>query len=139
YLTATKGQLIKDQGSIQTIQRKYLGLTVEFNGQHSINVGDFSFITTAGGQLFRNSDNHTLIEGRNIRDGAYSISEAAIRTSDEYISEVLNYGFYLSENVGYKDKLFLDVGVRGDRNPSFGKNIGVQYYPKVGVSYMMSQ
>jgi len=139
YLTATKGQLIKDQGSIQKIQRKYLGLTVEFNGQHNINVGDFSFITTVGGQLFRNSDNQTLIEGRNIRDGAYSISEAAIRTSDEYISEVLNYGFYLSENVGYKDKLFLDVGVRGDRNPSFGKNIGVQYYPKVGVSYMMSQ
>lgn len=139
YLTATKGQLIKDQGSIQKIQRKYLGLTVEFNGQHNINLGDFSFITTVGGQLFRNSDNQTMIEGRNIRDGAYSISEAAIRTSDEYISEVLNYGFYLSENVGYKDKLFLDLGVRGDRNPSFGKNIGVQYYPKVGVSYMMSQ
>lgn len=139
YLTATKGQLIKDQGSIQKIQRKYLGLTVEFNGQHNINLGDFSFITTVGGQLFRNSDNQTMIEGRNIRDGAYSISEAAIRTSDEYISEVLNYGFYLSENVGYKDKLFLDLGVRGDRNPSFGKNIGVQYYPKVGVSYMISQ
>jgi len=139
YLTATKGQPIKDQGSIQKIQRKYLGLTMEFNGQHNMNIADFSFITTIGGQLFRNSDNQTLIEGRNIRDGAYSISEAAIRTSDEYISEVLNYGFYLSENVGYKDKLFLDLGVRGDRNPSFGKNIGVQYYPKVGVSYMMSQ
>lgn len=139
YLTATKGQPIKDQGSIQKIQRKYLGLTVEFNGQHNFKYGDFSFITTLGGQLFRNSDNQTLIEGRNIRDGAYSISEAAIRTSEEYISEVLNYGFYLSENIGYKDKLFLDLGVRGDRNPSFGKNIGVQYYPKVGVSYVMSE
>ncbi|WP_413511843.1 TonB-dependent receptor domain-containing protein [Myroides odoratus] len=139
YLTATKGQPIKDQGSIQKIQRKYLGLTVEFNGQHNFKQGNFSFITTLGGQLFRNSDNQTLIEGRNIRDGAYSISEAAIRTSEEYISEVLNYGFYLSENIGYKDKLFLDLGVRGDRNPSFGKNIGVQYYPKVGVSYVMSE
>lgn len=139
YISATKGQEIKDQGSIQKIQRKYFGLTVEFNGQHNINVGDFSFITTIGGQLFRNSDNQTLIEGRNIRDGAYSISEAAIRTSSEYINEVLNYGFYLSENIGYKDKLFLDLGVRGDRNPAFGKNIGTQYYPKVGLSYMMSQ
>ncbi|WP_010249517.1 TonB-dependent receptor domain-containing protein [Myroides injenensis] len=139
YLSATKGQLIKDQGSIQKIQRKYLGLTVEFNGQHNFQVRDFSFITTLGGQLFRNSDKQTLIEGRNIRDGAHSISEAAIRTSDEFLSEVLNYGFYLSENIGYKDKLFLDLGIRGDHNPSFGKNIGVQYYPKIGMSYMISQ
>ncbi|WP_121967292.1 TonB-dependent receptor domain-containing protein [Myroides sp. N17-2] len=139
YLSATKGQLIKDQGSVQKIQRKYMGLTLEFNGQYSANVKDFSFITTAGGQLFRNSDNQTLVEGRNIRDGAHSISEAAIRTSDEYIAEVLNYGFYVQENIGYKDKLFLDLGVRGDRNPSFGKNIGVQYYPKIGGSYMLSQ
>ncbi|WP_430612569.1 TonB-dependent receptor domain-containing protein [Flavobacterium sp. JP2137] len=139
YLSATKGQLITDQGSIQKIQRKYLGLTAEFNAQHTFEYKDFSFISTLGGQVFRNSDNQTLIDGKNIRDGANSISEAAIRNSDEFISEVLNYGFYVQENIGYQDKLFLDLGVRGDRNPSFGKNIGVQYYPKVGVSYMLSQ
>lgn len=138
YLSATKGQIITDQGSIQKIQRKYWGVTLEFNAQHTLEVKDFSIISTVGGQLFRNTDHQTLIEGRNIRDGAYSISEAAIRTSNEYIAEVLNYGFYIQENIGYKDKLFLDIGLRGDRNPSFGKNIGTQFYPKAGFSYLMS-
>lgn len=139
YLSLTKGQEITDQGNITKTQRKYIGLTLEFNGQHTLKLNDFSFITTVGGQLFRNSDKQTLIKGTNIRDGAHSISEAAIRTSEEYIAEVLNYGFYIQENIGYKDKLFLDLGVRGDRNPSFGKNIGTQYYPKAGVSYLLSQ
>ncbi|TRZ43535.1 TonB-dependent receptor domain-containing protein [Robertkochia solimangrovi] len=139
YLTATRGQEITDQGSIQNIQRNYLGITLEFTAQHTYNTGDFSFISTVGGQLFRNKDHQILYSGTNIRDGALTISDAAVKDSDEFLSEVLNYGIYAQENIGYKDKLFLDLGIRGDRNPAFGDNIGTQFYPKAGASYMMSQ
>lgn len=139
YLTATRGQEITDQGSIQNIQRNYLGLTFELTAQHMFETGDFSFISTIGSQLFRNKDHQVLYSGSNIRDGALTISDAAVKDSDEFLSEVLNYGIYAQENIGYKDKLFLDLGIRGDRNPAFGDNIGTQYYPKAGASYMMSQ
>ncbi|MGO3707756.1 MAG: TonB-dependent receptor domain-containing protein [Mesonia hippocampi] len=138
YLSATKGQEITDQGSIQNIQRNYLGLTLELTAQHTYETEDFSFISTVGGQFFRNKDHQILYSGTNIRDGALTISGAAVKDSDEYLSEVLNYGIYAQENIGYDDKLFLDLGIRGDRNPSFGSNIGTQFYPKAGLSYMMS-
>lgn len=138
YLSATKGQTIIDQGSISNVQRNYLGLTLELNGQYKYDINDFSFITTIGGQLFRNKDHQISYSGTNIRDGARSISDAAVRDANEFISEVLNYGAYIQENIGYKDKLFLDLGIRADRNPSFGKKIGAQYYPKAGLSYVIS-
>ncbi|MEZ7495835.1 TonB-dependent receptor [Leeuwenhoekiella aequorea] len=138
YLSATRGTAVIDEGSIQNVQRNYLGITLELTAQHTYEVDDFSFITTVGGQFFRTNDHQILYSGSNIRDGAQTISDAAVKDSDEYLAQVLNYGVYVQENLGYKDKLFLDLGIRGDRNPSFGDNIGTQYYPKAGVSYMLS-
>ncbi len=138
YLTHTTQAPVNDEGSITNVDRKYFGITLEFTGQHKWDLGDFNLITTFGGQLFRNKDHQIRFVGTNIRDGARTISDAAIKTSDEYLTEVLNYGVYLQENIGYKDKLFFDLGVRGDRNPSFGDNIGTQFYPKIGFSYLPS-
>lgn len=138
YLTATTTDETTDEGSITNSNRAYLGLTFELNGQYTYNMQDFSFITTLGGQLFRNNDHQVQYVGSDIRDGAKTISDAASTSSDEVLYEVLNYGIYLQENAGYKDKLFLDLGVRADRNPAFGDNIKAQYYPKAGVSWVAS-
>lgn len=138
YLSYTTNTKITDQGSIDNLDRNYFGLTFELNGQYEIKLKDFSFITTVGGQFFRNEDHQIQYLGSNIRDGAQTIGVATTRTSNEYYSEVVNYGIYIQENLGYKNKLFLDLGLRGDGNSAFGKNIGVQYYPKIGFSYIPS-
>ncbi len=138
YLSHTTQNEVNDEGSITNVDRDYFGITLEFTGQYKWFAGDFSFISTAGGQLFRNEDRQVEFVGTNIRDGAQVISDAAIRNSDEFLIEVLNYGIYVQQNIGYQDKVFLDLGVRGDRNPAFGDNIGTQYYPKVGLSYLAS-
>lgn len=126
------------EGSISNFDRKFLGLTFELNGQHQAEVGEFSFISTLGGQFFRNEDQQIAYVGENVRDGAISINQAAIRTSDEFLSEVANYGVYFQENVGYKNRYFLEFGIRGDGNSAFGDDIGIQYFPKVGASYILS-
>jgi|GEM_PF-160521 len=138
YLSFTTNTNVTDQGSITNADRKYFGITLELNGQYEAKAGDFSFITTAGGQLFRNEDQQIAYTGSNIRDGSRTITNAAVKTSDEYYLQVVNYGVYLQENIGYKNRLFLDLGLRADGNPAFGKNIGVQYYPKGGISYVPS-
>lgn len=138
YLSFTTNTTVKDQGSITNADRKYMGITLELNGQYEAKLGDLSFITTAGGQLFRNEDQQIAYTGSNIRDGARTIRDAATKTSDEYYVEVVNYGIYIQENIGFKNKLFLDLGLRGDGNPAFGRNIGIQYYPKAGISYIPS-
>lgn len=138
YLSFTTNTTITDQGSITNADRKYLGITLELNGQYEAKAGDFSFVSTAGWQLFRNEDQQIIYNGSNIRDGSRTITNAALKTSDEYYLQVVNYGVYLQENIGFKNKLFIDLGIRGDGNPAFGKNIGVQYYPKAGISYVPS-
>jgi TonB-dependent starch-binding outer membrane protein SusC len=138
YLSYTTNTNITNQGSVNNADRKYLGITLELNGQHTGKAGEFSFVTTAGWQLFRNEDQQISYIGTNIRDGSRIISDAAVRTSEEAYGEVVNYGVYVQENIGFKNKLFLDLGLRGDGNPAFGDNIGVQYYPKVGLSYIPS-
>ncbi|WP_223152153.1 TonB-dependent receptor domain-containing protein [Chitinophaga qingshengii] len=138
YLSFTTGNPVKDQGNINSADRKYLGLTLELNGQHEFKTTDFSFVTTAGMQFFRNEDQQIAYIGTNIRDGARTIKDATLKTSDEAYFETVNMGVYLQENIGFKNKLFVDLGLRGDRNPAFGRNIGTQYYPKVGVSYVPS-
>ncbi|WP_315815512.1 TonB-dependent receptor domain-containing protein [Paraflavitalea speifideaquila] len=139
YLTHTTGKPVTDQGNISNNERKYMGITLELNGQHTWNTGDFSLVTTVGGQFFRTDDRQVAYTGTNIRDGARIIRDAAVRTGNEFYGEIVNYGIYVQENIGYKNKLFLDLGVRGDGNPAFGKNIGIQYYPKAGLSYMISE
>lgn len=138
YLSHTTGNPVTNQGSIDNYDRKYFGLTFELNGQYEVKWKDFSFVSTIGGQLFRTEDQQIRYRGENIRDGAEIINIAATRTSDEYYAELVNYGVYVQENIGFLNKLFLDLGLRGDGNSAFGKNIGVQYYPKVGISYIPS-
>ncbi|TKC65540.1 TonB-dependent receptor [Pedobacter hiemivivus] len=136
YITHTTGNLSTAGGSISNADRKYWGLTLELNGQHKAELGDFSFVTTFGGQLFRNEDRQVAYNGTNVRDGMRDISKVGATTSNEVLTEVVNYGLYVQENLGFKNKFFIDLGLRGDGNTAFGKEVGVQYYPKVGFAYI---
>lgn len=136
YITHTTGNVSTAGGSISNADRKYWGLTLELNGQHKAELGDFSFVTTFGGQLFRNEDRQVAYNGTNVRDGMRDIRKVGATTSNEVFTEVVNYGVYLQENLGFKNKFFIDLGLRGDGNSAFGKDVGVQYYPKVGFAYI---
>ncbi len=125
-------------GSLSNFDRNYLGLTLELTGQYDYRINDFSFLTTLGGQVFRTEDRQIAYIGQDIRDGALTVSQAATRTSSEFYAEVANYGIFLQENIGFKNRYFLDVGIRGDGNSAFGSSIGVQYYPKIGFSYILT-
>ena len=127
-----------DQGSISNSERKFLGLTLELAGQHQAQVDEFSFVSTLGGQLFRNEDEQIFYRGENVLEGSETLSDAAITTSNDFLAEIVNYGVYFQENIGYKSKYFVEFGIRGDQNSAFGDEIGVQWYPKVGASYILS-
>jgi len=127
-----------DRGGIEKFDRTFLGLTAEFTAQHELELKDFSFVSTAGGQFFRDEDHQVALRGINVRDGATSVSQAASTESDEFLFEVVNYGLYFQENVGYKNRYFLEFGIRGDGNTAFGDNVDMQFFPKVGASYLVS-
>lgn len=127
-----------DRGRIEKFDRNFLGFTAELSARHEYDVGSFSLLTTAGGQLFRDQDHQVAYDGTNVRDGARSVSQAATTESDEFLSEVVNYGLYVQENIGYKNRYFVEVGIRGDGNTAFGDNVGIQVFPKIGAAYLLS-
>ena len=144
YLTHTRvvPQGTSNRGSIDEVTREFTSLTMELTAQHrtdiSTSLGELSFISNVGGQLFRNSDDQTRIFGDNVRDGAKIIAGAGIQTSDQFRLQVVNYGVYALENIGLNNRYFLEFGLRADGNTAFGRDVGLQLFPKIGLSYVLS-
>jgi hypothetical protein len=44
-----------------------------------------------------------------------------------------------NQQFGYRDRLFLTAGVRGDDNSAFGQNFGTVYYPNAQISWVASE
>lgn len=56
----------------------------------------------------------------------------------EYFSSVVNAGYFLQEQLGYRDWLFTTVGARFDYNSAFGEEAGGVVYPKASLSVIPS-
>lgn len=127
-----------DQGNIQIAERKFSGLTGDINFQYREKLGKFSFITTAGGQFFRNVDEQVAYTATGVTEGSRSINNSSQTVATDFLRTVTNYGFFAQENLGFNDKVFLEFGLRLDGNSAFGEEIGLQAFPKVGLSYSLS-
>jgi outer membrane receptor protein involved in Fe transport len=66
-----------------------------------------------------------------LSDGANTLS------FEERITEI-NAGVFAQNLFSYLDRYFLTVGLRVDGNSAFGEDFGLQPYPKVSLSYVVS-
>jgi len=55
-----------------------------------------------------------------------------------YTRDNNSLGVYGQEELGWKDRLFLTLGLRSDQNSSFGKNFKNVVYPHYGLSWVVS-
>ncbi len=127
-----------DQGNINIAERKFSGITGDINFQYRENLDKFSFITTGGAQFFRNVDEQITYTATGVTEGSRSINNSSETVITDFLRTVTNYGFFAQENIGFNDKVFLEFGIRLDGNSAFGEEIGLQAFPKVGLSYSLS-
>ena len=127
-----------DAGSIGIATRNFTGITTDLGLQYRYDLGDFSFISGAGGQLFRERDEQYLLNATNVTEGSQTINNSAETTSADAIRELLFGGFYVSQNIGFKNKLFIDGKIRFDGNSAFGENIGLVDIYSAGVTYSLT-
>lgn len=59
-------------------------------------------------------------------------------TGGETYSENNSVGYYIQEQLGFRDRLFVTAAVRADDHSSFGTNFDVIIYPKLSASYVLS-
>ncbi len=127
-----------DQGTIQLFERDQLGITLEGSVQYQKDFEDISTVTVVGGQLFRADDRQVNILGSEIPDGVKTMTSASETSVLDFRRTVANYGFFFQENIGFKDKYFVEFGARVDDNTAFGEEVDPQLFPKVGFSYSLS-
>jgi len=100
----------------------------------------WSTSTSVGGQVFDSRLYSASLESDNFAGPGYPtlISGATRLINDLSSQRVINAGFFGQEMIGWRDILFVTGGVRVDGNSAFGKSFGLQVYPKVSASYVIS-
>ena len=67
-----------------------------------------------------------------------TVSSAAARLGFETSQRVVTAGIFGQGMIGLKDRYFLTVGARVDGNSAFGRDFGLQTYPKASLSWVAS-
>jgi TonB-linked SusC/RagA family outer membrane protein len=96
--------------------------------------------TSFGGQLFQNAVfNKATTASDFAGPGQPTITSAAVRTvGTDTRQKVVNAGLFAQEQISWRDRAFITLGVRIDGNSAFGEDFGLQTYPKVGLAYVLS-
>ena len=120
-------------------------ITLDYAGTYLFELpGNFTSTTSAGAQYnqFEHLGNRTDVEGF-IGPGAKVLENA---------EEVTNYnedrdateggGFFVQEQIGWRNRLFVNVGLRADTHSSFGReytqDVRFTMYPKAQATYTLS-
>ena len=93
-----------------------------------------------GGQIFRDQHRRTEYATQDFAGPGVPTLSSGSRWStptDNPFAQT-NAGVFLQELVGYKDLLFLTLGMRVDGNSAFGDDFGLQKYPKASLAYVIS-
>jgi len=102
---------------------------------------DISSTTTVGAQSFWETEvtenvgvsNFPAAALRTLRGGS------TVTNVDEFEEQVINAGVFVQEQLGFGGRFFLTGGLRMDGNSAFGEDFGFEFYPKAGVSWVVSE
>jgi outer membrane receptor protein involved in Fe transport len=133
-----QGEGTADQGTLEVATRSFIGITSDVNMQYQFEAGDFSFITGAGGQFIREQDEQYRLFATNLIEGSTLFGNTGSQTVEDFLSVLAFGGFFISENIGYKNKLFLDAAIRWDGNSAFGDDIGLVPIYRFGLVYSLT-
>ncbi len=129
-------------GSKEVEREEVLYSTIEYNATVSKDITDALTSNTSGGfQIYQKSIEFLETEGLGFpATGVKTIAGAGTyqRGRDDFI-ENNTVGFFVQQQFGWKDRLFLTGAIRADDNSAFGSDFDVVYYPKVSGSWVLSE
>jgi len=128
------------EGSLTTDVFQKRLLTFDYTGTYQFDINDgLRSSVSWGGQAIGN-DLRQVTAGGNNFPGAVepTVSSAAVRISEESRQKVWNAGFFAQNVLDITDKYFLTTGVRVDGNSAFGSGFGLQVYPKISGTWIIS-
>lgn len=118
----------------------YQTLTADYAGNFNLALSEAMRMTFSwGGQAVSTETRETSAFGQNFPGpGQPTVSNAGTTLGFEARQRVVNAGFFLQDLFALHDRYFITAGVRVDGNSAFGQDLGLQAYPKLSVSYVLS-
>jgi TonB-dependent SusC/RagA subfamily outer membrane receptor len=136
FVSLPQGGLSDQHWTSQLVSGDYTG-----NFEHDLNLGGLGLHTTSswGGQMTTNDlrDLQSYTEGFP-GPGVPTVSSGSQWNGIENRTRIVTGGLFLQEIVGWRDRLFVTGGIRFDKYSAFGSNLGLQHYPKISASYVVS-
>ncbi len=115
-------------------------LTFDYVGSWSVQLGsEVRSSLSFGGQGI--TRDQTIVDGQANEfpgPGDPTLSSGAQTLAFEERIRVVTGGFFAQNIFDLKNRYFLTVGLRVDGNSAFGSNLGLQAYPKLSASYVIS-
>jgi TonB-linked SusC/RagA family outer membrane protein len=92
----------------------------------------------AGLQYIKDNNTRNLAFAENLGPGSTTVTSGSIPSAGEATTTAITLGYYAEQQLSWKDRLFLNGAVRSDRNSAFGNRYSRVYYPKLSLSYVLS-
>ncbi len=127
-------------GTREVDDRTFRKLTLDYAGTWQADVLGMASSFSWGGQIYNDFSSGINGFGDDFAGPGDKILESgAVTQAFEYNAQVTSGGFFLQEQVGFGDRLFLTAGLRVDGHSAFGSDFGLEPYPKASVAYMISE
>lgn len=129
------------QGRKDNTRRDMTSLNVELAGSYSKELTtDLKMDLSAGFQAYRTDEGRANAFGWDFpAPGLSTVGAAANTTGWEWRQVQKSAGFYLQDQLGFRDYLFLTLGARADGHSAFGEDYPYEVYPKASVSWVASE
>lgn len=126
------------RSSNRFLQREYTA-TGNLSGTWNV-MSDLGTTTSVGLQYHDQRLNGNRAFGARLLAGTESLNGANARFAvSEENQEVVTIGYYVQEQLSWRDRLFANAALRADDNSAFGTDFGYTYYPAAGLSWVVSE
>ena len=115
-------------------------LTFDYVSTYSLNISDALRTSVSwGGQAVGDEMRRLEGWGEDYPGAAEpTVSSASLKIAEESRQRVWTAGFFFQNVLDVSNKYFVTTGVRVDGNSAFGTGFGLQVYPKVSLSWVLS-
>jgi len=134
------GFVAAPQGILVDEQLRYSLLTADYVGSMDLRLSpQLASTFSVGGQAVTSEEGRATAYGEGFPGpGVPVVSAARVQLAGDTSVRVINAGFFLQNVFKFRDRYFLTGGVRFDGNSAFGRSLGLQVYPKISGSYVIS-
>ncbi|MEX0912418.1 MAG: TonB-dependent receptor, partial [Gemmatimonadota bacterium] len=135
------GYPVTPEGRIDTDNWYSQAATADLATSYSFELpGDIRGTFSGGGQLVQREEHELEGTGEGLPGpGQHTLSSAAERTVSQSGQRVNTGGFFFQQMFDIQNRYFITAGVRMDGSSAFGQDFGLETYPKLSASYVISE